>query len=549
MFKHVYSRIELVLRRKLSYLMTYLKYIYILSFFVLSIGKSQAQKKDKIKYKADELENFREDGVKFKKLTGNVVFTQKSTVINCDSAYFYSKENRMEAFGRVRIKDGDSITITSNLLTYIGDESKAFLRENVVYTNLKETLYTDFLNYDVDEKIAHYFNKGKLVDKDNTLTSEIGYYYSNTDYAEFYKNVFLKSQEYDLYTDTLEYFTESKTGISRGPTRIVTDDSVTVNSEGGKFKTARKLTEFLGGNIESEDYIIIGDELYFDDQEEVYTAIGHVKLKAKEDDIIIYGNKAIYDKKSGVSKVFGFPLMKKLMKKDTFYLAADTLVAIENEDESKERILAYENVKIFKSNLQGIADSLAYFQADSMISLYDDPVLWNQDSQIESDSIDILLANEQIDGMSLRKNSFLISKDTLGQYNQIKGRDMVAKFMDDYIQTVDVNGNGHSLYFVLENDSLLLGMNNIYCSNMRIRFDENILESISFYKSPDAKFIPPQKLTESDQVLEGFSWRIIERPKLEEVATYFSRNSDIKSVSKRQQSPVLEKPKQPLNRY
>jgi len=502
--------------------MNKIKHVTFLLSLFLSVGILNAQKKEKIKYKADVLENFREDGVKYKLLTGNVKFTQKSTVIRCDSAYFYSKDDRMEAFGHIRIKDGDSVRITAKRLIYYGDDQKANLRENVVYTNLKETLYTDFLNYDVDKKIAHYFNKGRLVDKDNTLTSEIGYYYSNSDYAQFYKNVVLHSQEYDLESEDLVYYTESKTGVSRGKTKIITDDDVTVNSEGGKFKTARKLTEFSGGEIESEKYILIGDEMYFDDRDEVYTAIGNVILKSKMDSVIILGDKAIHHKKSGISKVFGNPLMKKLMDKDTFYLSADTLMAIENDDQTKERILAYKNVKFFKSNLQGVSDSLAYFQFDSMIYLYDDPVLWNKDSQIEADSIDILLSNNKIKRMFLRKNSFLISVDTLGQYNQIKGRDMIAHIKDDYIQTVDVNGNGHSLYFVLENDSLFLGMNNIYCSNMKIRFDENKLKDITFYKSPEAKFFPPEKLTLTDQELDGFSWRGIERPKLEDVATYYA---------------------------
>ncbi len=494
-----------------------LKYYITLLIFLFAIGTAQAQRKSRIKYQADELENFRVDGVKLKKLTGNVIFTHKSTIIHCDTSYFYAKENKMEAFGNVKILDGDSVTITSKTLIYLGDESKAYLRENVVYSNTKETLYTDFLDYDIIEKIASYYNGGKLVDSDNTLTSEIAIYYDRLNYAEFYKNVILYSQEYDMETDSLEYYTITKTGFTHGATKIITEDDIVINSEGGKFKTARKLTEFTAGEIESENYIIIGDELYFDDLRQVYTAIGHVKLTSKNDNIVIIGDKAIYDKNAGLSKVYGNPVMKKLMKLDTFYLSADTLIATENVDKTKDQILAYYDVKMFKSNLQGIADSLSYHQYDSMIYMFDDPVLWTKTSQLEADSIDILLSQEQIKKMIMRRNSFMVSKDLLGQYNQIKGRNMLSIFEDDIIQSVDVEGNGHSLYFVLEGDSLLLGMNNIYCSDMKIRFKDNTLNDITFYKSPEAKFIPPQKLEDTDQVLEGFNWRKEERPSLNDI--------------------------------
>jgi lipopolysaccharide export system protein LptA len=492
--------------------MNHIKYLLLSALVILNIGILSAQKREKIKYEADELENIREDGLRYKKLIGNVVFTHRTTIINCDSAYFYSKENKMEAYGNVHIKDGDTVTITSKKLIYEGSAGKAQLRDDVVYSNTKETLYTDFLDYDSKTKISKYFNNGKLVDKDNILTSEICYYHDIQKFAEFYNDVVLYSQEYDLEADTLKYFTSNNTGITYGPTKIITKDGVVVNSEGGKFKTARKLNEFTEGVIESKNYTIIGDELYFDDLSQIYTAIGNVELKSKRDNILIYGDKATYDKNIGVSKVFGKPLMKKLMRIDTFFLTADTLKVIENEDKFKERILAYSDVKLFKSNIQGIADSLSYVQIDSMIYMYKDPVLWNHNSQIEADSIDIRIASNQIDKMFMRKNSFMVSKDSLGQYNQIKGRDMVSHFKNDLLETVDVNGNGQSLYFVLEGDSLLLGVNNIYCSDMLIQLENNELKNITFYQSPEAKFIPPHELQDSDQLLEGFDWRIKERP-------------------------------------
>ncbi len=514
-----------------------------ISLFLVLLGlfcsESFAQRRPK--YKADVVEYHGRGKVKFRKLLGNVVFTHESTIVHCDSAYQYPRDNRLEAFGHVHIKDGDSVTITSKKLVYEGASRQARLRDDVVYKNGARTLYTDVLDYDLIEKVADFRNKGKLVDAENTLTSNNGRFFSQINYAVFYQNVKLKSPTYDLEADTLEYSTTTKVAITKGPTNIITEDNTTVYANGGEFKTAVDVTIFEEGIIETEEYILEGDELFLDDSTKFYTAIGNVKLTSKNEDVIIIGEKGIYDKSEGKSKIFGSPVMKKLMEQDTFYLAADTLVAIESEIEAEKRIQAYYKVQMYKSNLQGKCDSLAYFIADSTIVMYNDPILWNKKSQIEADSIDLFLENDVIDRMVMRKNSFLASKDTLGQFNQVKGRKMVAYFDEGVIHAMDINGNGESLYFALEGDSLLIGLNRILCSDMRIRFKKSELSNISFYNQPDAKLIPPHELTPAESQLEGFAWRATERPTLADVVPYH-RTADYveKAPAKKEMIQQLE---------
>ena len=98
---------------------------------------------------------------------------------------------------------------------------------------------------------------------------------------------------------------------------------------------------------------------------------------------------------------------------------------------------------------------------------------------------------------------------------------MKAVFEESVIDRIYVNGNGESIYYVLDdnnpNDIFLLGMNRILCSNMTIRLVAEEVDNISFYTKPEAKFIPPNELTEEIQRLRGFSWRSDERPTLEDV--------------------------------
>jgi hypothetical protein len=120
--------------------------------------------------------------------------------------------------------------------------------------------------------------------------------------------------------------------------------------------------------------------------------------------------------------------------------------------------------------------------------------------------------------MFLKTNSFVISQDSIENFNQIKGRRMTAYFVNSKINNVYVDGNAESLYFVLdEGDSLLMGMNKMLCGKMDIRFKESKVNSIRALTTPDAVFIPPHEIQEPDRRLKGFIWRIEERPKKEDV--------------------------------
>ncbi len=501
-------------------------------FYLLVSTNTEAQRNDRIRYTADTLKNGKNDRGRYRKLISNVVFKQRGTTVYCDSSYFYPGENLMEAYGKVRIVD-DSAIITSRKLTYQGDERIAKLRENVVYTNGTRTLYTNILDYQLDTKVASFFEKGRLVDVENVLTSERGFYYEDTEVVFFYDNVKLVNPEYTLYADTMEYRTPTKIAYTYGPTTIIGKDSSILNSIGGEYFTAIKQEKFSKGEISTPDYLLDADRLFFDDLEGFYHAIGNVKLTAKHEDSWITGEEGTYYTELGLTKIWGNAIMKKLMDDlDTFYLSADTLVSIESEIDTEDRVLAYYEVKMFKTNLQGKSDSASYVIVDSMIYFYDDPILWNEGNQLESDSINILLINNLVDKMFLNQNAFVVSRDTLRNYNQIKGRNMIAQFDGRQIIKIDVNGNGESnYYYLLEDLTGIMGLNHILCSNMILRFQEGVLDNISFYTNPDATFFPTHEIFNASEHLEGFSWRVEERPSLGDVVYYYRTNEEEKNDS------------------
>lgn len=508
----------------------------LLFFIVLIATDAQGQKKVQLK-QADKLKGGRsEDGERFDRLLGNVILTQNKTTIYCDSAYLFKKRNFVEAFGRVRIIEGDSITITGKKLEYDGNTKKAKLLKDVVFTKLAtSTLYTDHLDFDRPKNLAYYYSGGRLVDSINVLTSNKGYYDLTTNMASFKKNVHVKNPDYTMTSDSLQYNSKTKIIYFRTPTTVVDKDSATFVYNDGEYDTKTKQSDVNRGIAESSEYILEGEDFQTDNIRQIYKVRRSVKMTSKKENLIIYGQAADYYRAKGIIKVFDQAYLAKIGEAgDTLFMAADTLVSIDNKDPQLKRLLAYNTVKIFKEDLQGVADSVEYRSADSTIYFYQDPILWSEGNQMTADSIRMLIKNNTIDRIFMNVNSFVISTDSLLNFNQIKGRKMTAEFKEKKISRVVVEGNGEGIYYILsEEEKSAMGVNRIICSNITIRFKEGKVNNMSFYTQPDGRFIPPHEIKEEDIKLKGFVWKDSEKP----------AKSDVKKVQ-RSSSGFLSLPKQ-----
>lgn len=502
---------------------------YRLLFFLSLLSMTALGQRVRLEH-ADILKGGQEKGERIAKPTGNVIFKQGRTTIFCDSAILRKTENTIEAFGKIRILEGDSITITAGKLFYDGNKRIARLRKNVVFVKLKTvTLYTDNLDYYRNKNLATYFNGGKLVDTTNVLTSKKGYLNTISSIASFKKDVVGENQDMTFKSDTLQYQTKTKIVNFLAPATVTDKDGKVIQYNKGFYNTISRVSVLNDGVIETKSNLMKGDQYKTDEAKLFYQAIGHVQITAKEDDMIIFGDQGDYYKGLGKTKIFGNAYVARFDDSaDTLFLRADTLISVEGKDGRTKYLLGYPKVRVFKSDLQASADSLVYHSADSMMVFYRDPVLWNSGNQMTADTIRMTTKNKNLDRIYMISNSFVASEDELENYNQIKGRKMVAHLKANKISHVDVEGNGESLYYALETRKLeadsiqatltvMTGMNRIICSDMKINFNEGKVNNISFYVSPDAKFIPPQDFKEEETRLKGFLWRGSERPTRESV--------------------------------
>jgi lipopolysaccharide export system protein LptA len=494
------------------------------------------------------------NGVKIRKLLGNVSFKQEDTFLYCDSAYQYLDRNEIEAFSNVRIIQNDTVTITGDRGFYDGDRRTARMTGNVVMRDPRMTLNTTVLDYDLTRKTAYYTTGGHLTDPQNTLDSQQGYYDTSSKVFVFKRDVHLvstdaKGGQTDLRNDTLTFNTISKIAYFDGPTRIKGPQG-NLYAEKGVYNTITRVSNFQrNAKIETPNYLLGGDNLVYDEGKLYGVATGRVSLISKKDNLLLRGDVGRYWRALGRTKLYGSrPVVRSISGRDTLYLAADTLLSVESRPTKVNQrpiLYAWPKVQIFRGNLQGRCDSLTYDRQDSIIYLNRDPILWQAHNQMTSDSMEIRQKRGQIDQVRMFAKAFVVSEDTLHDFNQVKGRNILAYFKQNRISRIDVLGNAESLYYALDGDTAVSGVNKTLSATMRLSFSENQLQKISFLTNPDATFIPPHELKEDDTRLKGYRWRPTERPTRRSVfGKHFA--SDIKAKSKaKSKSKAKPKAKSP----
>jgi lipopolysaccharide export system protein LptA len=524
--------------------MTFTKVVFASLISLITVVGTFAQGGQPVQVSANTLQKGKYNGQDVRRLLGNVVMKQGTTTLTADSAYQYEDDaNRLEVFSNVRIVQ-ENMNATSATASYDGTKRIANMRGGVVLQDQEMTLTTPSLDYNLDAKRAYYTETGNIVGVDYTIKSAIGAYQTDSKTLSFKRNIVLVTKGSEVQSDTMSYNTVSKIVEFFGPTTVKSPDG-TLYATRGTYNTVTRESNFRGGaSIKTPEYLIKGEILTYDKQREYFTATQKVSMTSFKNNTVITGEVAKYWRAQGRSKIYGSPVMRNIMKTDTMYLSADTLYSVENvKDKTKKGVLyAYYGVRIFKSDLQGLSDSVTYNLNDSTIYMSGNPKLWANKSQLTADSVELQLANNTLHQMRLFGNAFAISQDTLDNYNQVKGRKMLGHFTDGKLRRIDVNGNGESIYFALQGDTLVTGLNRAVCSDMRMQFQNGQVESITFITDPEAKLIPPHELAEPDKRLIGFVWLEKEKPTRAKVLAKRAPAKP-KPVSKPKKSPPAPKRK------
>jgi lipopolysaccharide export system protein LptA len=472
-----------------------------------------AQNKEPITINSASYLDFNKNYANAERLVGNVNMSQGDMTLTCDSAWFWKDENRMEAFGHAFLNQAGGMQVWSEYMLYNGNTKMASAQRNVKMTDGKMTLTTDAIQYDVNSKIAYYTTGGHIKDGENSMTSKTGTYYSKSRDYFFKGKIKLVNPEYTMESDTLRYNGLTKIAYFFGPTYITSLDNLLFCNYGW-YNTDKNTCQFSKhAYIESKENRIDSDSFLYDRNTGVGRAFGNIKLTDTLQKIVIKGQKGIHHRFNKTTLISGNPIAFKELEEDSIFIKANNFFDKLDTFNKKRTLTAYGASKIYKTDIQGMADSLSYSLTDSVIRLYKNPVLWNEANQTTGDTIFIYQKGKVIDKMEVLQNAMVIMEEEANKYNQIKGKRLFGLFSKNKLYRVNVKGNGQSIYYAREDSTQFTGVNYVECANMVISIDSNKVKKVSFLISPKGTFYPIDKLPKEREKLRGFQWLIEKRPK------------------------------------
>ncbi|MCH5181818.1 MAG: hypothetical protein J1F06_04215, partial [Prevotellaceae bacterium] len=301
------------------------------------------------------------------RLSGKVAFRHGGMRLFCDSANYFEKSQSFEAFGHVRMIQGDTLTLTGEYLFYDGESQLAQVRRNVVMTHRQQVLKTDSLDYDRIYSMGYFFDGGELVDGDSRLTSDWGEYYTSTRRSTFNYNVELKNPRYTLRSDTLHYDTETKWAEVCGPSNILSGRS-TIYTEHGFYNTVtERMRLYERPVLRDATREMTGDSISYDKLSGDMLAYGNIFYRDFLNKNILTGNFCRYNETTGTAMATDSALVKDYSNPaDTLVLHADTfrLYTYNIDTDSVYRVThAYPHVRTYRSDVQAVCDSLVHHSA------------------------------------------------------------------------------------------------------------------------------------------------------------------------------------------
>ena len=566
------------------------------------------------------------------RLLGNVRLKHDDVIMQCDSAHRFANTNIVHAFGNVHINQGDTLHLYGDRITYYGNRRYAEVRQNVRLMDEETLLTTEYLDFNLRDEYGYYPRGGVVINGDNRLESQKGYYYTKEKLFHFSDSVNITNPDYIIRSDTLKYNTVSEVAYFLGPTTIIGDET-NIYCENGWYNTQTDIAQFNeNARVMNNNQVLSADSLFFDNRQGKGEAFMNITVTDTVENIVIKGNYAWFVREPEEVFVTDKALFIQMTENDTLYLHADTLRSwvqvtplkpeypdghniligeksnttvtdegnntmveeqeagsvlpsgINNsagngddmlsdtpdqngaelpdtislpetagtsdtlflpetagtsdtlslpemngpsdtiptpalitgeENDTVRMMVAYYGVRIFSHDMQGKCDSLYYNMRDSIIYMFDDPVIWSDESQLSAEIMELHSRNGEMDHIIMNNSSFIVSEEQGGFYNQIKGKDITGFFRNGELYRVNVSGNAETLYYPTE-DNEIIGLNKAASSRLIIFLKENKPDIIRFHGMPEATLYPLEEVTEEERLLQNFRWLDHIRPKSRE---------------------------------
>ncbi|MBO7165288.1 MAG: LPS export ABC transporter periplasmic protein LptC, partial [Muribaculaceae bacterium] len=501
---------------------------------------------------------------------GNVKFRKGGMYMYCDSAYFYPETNSIDAFGNVKMEQGDTLFVFSDLLYYNGERQIARLRTNsrrkVRLINRDVTLTTDSLNYDLMTELGYFLDGGEIDDKKNRLSSIHGQYSPRTKDAEFNDDVLLENNEdgYTLETNRLLYNTDTHIAKIVDNTLIKSEND-TIYCKKGWYNTntdeaqLHSRSTIIHADSLNNVTTLEGDSIIYDKATGISRAYMFrdrnkdaqpMVLTDTANKTILIGGFGLFNDKTKESFATDYPLLIEHSRPDTIFLRADTIrtftynygkkrvepvltdsmgqpldslsqaMAIAEADslnkETEYHIAkAYRRARFFRNDMQGVADSMTYISRDSMMYLSCRPIIWSGERQVNGNQINIHFNDTTVDWAELPDFGMMAEAVEEEFYNQMSGKKMKAYLENQTLRHLYVDGNVQTIFLPMENDSTYNKLVNAESSYMTIDMADGKMDKLKMWPEVTGTVTPLFMIKKNQYYLPDFNWYEAIRPRRE----------------------------------
>lgn len=484
---------------------------------------------------------------------GNVRFRQAGMWMYCDSAYYYPIRNSLDAFGHVKMQQGDTLFVYADKLFYDGFSRFAKLRcgpsqSKVKMENRDVVLTTDSLDYDINSDLGWYADGGRLEDNRNILTSVYGNYSPTTKDADFYHDVLLRSKDgkYRLISDTLYYNTD--THIARIETMTeIQGPNDTIYTSHGLYNTdtgvARLLTRSLITHRDSLNRVttLEGDSIDYDPVTRITRAYSYRDPNKLASPMVIQdtarkatliGGFGLYNDSTREAWAAEYPLMIEYSRPDSLFLRADTIrtwmvpKTVSRRDstgtytdtipgEELHVARAYARARFFRKDIQGVADTITFTEADSLLKLTRLPVVWSDERQMRGDTIIVHFNDSTADRVTLPHKGFMMELVEEDFFNQLSADKMRIYLDDGNLRRLESEGSVMTIFLPQEKDSTYNKLVYAESSYLNIDMDKGNLDRLKMWPEVTGTVTPIFLVKQAQKLLPKAEWLVTLRPRRE----------------------------------
>lgn len=484
---------------------------------------------------------------------GNVKIIQGKTILSGDKVHYLADSSLAQVRGSlVELLDKDSNRLRTNYLDYNTKDSIAYFYnggsmmdksgkviesfygyyhskierfkflQKVEMTTDSMVLKSDSLAYWSAVNRVDFLGSTYAWQEDGFLSAMSGWYDRDKEHYNFERSAYLLNKENEVWAERILYMNDSSRAELFNNVQILdTAQSMIIFSDYAKYRGEPVYAE-LYKNPSIAYYSIedgVKDTLFFAADTIKYKTVSRNSVDSLSYKAFL--KRYQESKRDPIAEMYGKkvstpPPLKKGEEVEIEITAEET--AVEEtavEETAKDTLYRYidanKNVRFFRSNLQGRSDSLSFNSIDSIIRLYKNPVIWSEDNQFTSDSIQIVISEKRLKRADLISNAFVISKEDSIHFNQIKATDISAYFQNGELSRFDAFGGVSVLFFIAE-DSIITTMNQKESRAMKAIIQDKQISKVWYYENVQSDAYPIIDLDKSKKRLRGFKLRLSERP-------------------------------------